>query len=242
MTALRGRLPPVSVARHGLLLALLTAGCAPAAPANPKTVEPDWNAQVSAVRSGDSREIVVKKSAVSAAELGMLADGCGRLETLEIDHCELDRAAAEAVGSLNDLRKLKLGGPVDDETLQHIVRAENLTTLNLPEGRFSDSGLEAVSSLPRLQLLRFHSPHVTDDGLRHLAGMRSLRFLHVIDTPVTDAGLRHLHRMTWLESFYLDGGECSEAGLYELLRQLPRLHFHRDQLHLPEDPRAHPHD
>jgi hypothetical protein len=71
--------------------------------------------------------------------------------------------------------------------------------------------------------------------------MNSLRFLHLIDVPITDAGLAHVSGMTWLESFYLDGGDCTDAGLRGLLQALPELHFHRDQLHLPDDPHAHPH-
>ena len=47
--------------------------------------------------------------------------------------------------------------------------------------------------------------------------------------------------MEQLESFYLDGGRVTEDGLMALLEALPKLHFHRDQQHLPDDPRADDH-
>jgi hypothetical protein len=71
--------------------------------------------------------------------------------------------------------------------------------------------------------------------------MPALRFLHLIDVPVTDAGIAHLQSMSRLESFYLDGGRCTDDGLRALLRALPDLHFHLDQLHLPGDPKADDH-
>jgi hypothetical protein len=228
-----------------LCAAATVAGCSPTArdadEAAGMPVEAAWSEQVAAVRAGESREIVVQTRPVSTTELLDMAKGCERLQVLEIDECDADEHCYAAIGDLARLRTLKLGAPVDDEALAQIVRAEQLTTLNLPQARFTDAGLEAVASLPNLQLLRFHSPLVTDAGLQPVSGMKSLRFLHLIDVPITDAGLKHLHAMTWLESFYLDGGNCTDESLYALLDALPELHFHKDQLHLPEDPHGHPH-
>lgn len=204
--------------------------------------EPDWSAQVAAVRAGETVAIRVRESTVTANDLAELSEGCGRLRVLEIDDCSAEDAQLEVIRRLPQLQTLKLGADVGDAGVQHLAAARNLTTLNLPRARFTDEGLRQIAALPELQLLRFHSPHVTDAGLAHVAGIQSLRFLHLIDVPITDAGLPHLYGMTQLESFYLDGGRCSDAALGELLRALPQLHFHRDQLHLPEDPRAHPHD
>lgn len=230
----------------GVLVAAWICGCSPpprdvAAAAGSATAAP-WAEQVANVRAGRSREIIVPSDPVTAAELLELTEGCRGLRVLEIGRCEMNAEAAAAIGDLVELQKLRLGAPVDDAALAHLARAQRLTSLNLPRARFTDAGLAQISLLPRLQLLRFHSPHVTDAGLQSIAGMKSLRFLHLIDAPITDAGLEHLHGMTWLESFYLDGGNCTEDGLYALLEALPGLHFHKDQLHLPDDPRRHPHD
>lgn len=233
----------------GIILLVVLTGCRPDRPTEVPAgdvvavdgAEPEWAAQVAAVRAGEADKISVRESTVTAADLAELSQGCDRLRVLEIDDCVADDAALAVIGRLPQLRMLLLGAEVGDAGMQQLAAAERLATLNLPQGRFSDEGLREIAALPELQLLRFHSPHVTDEGLAHIAGMQSLRFLHLIDVPITDAGLPQLHGMTQLESFYLDGGDCSDAALGELLRALPQLHFHRDQLHLPDDPRAHPH-
>jgi len=130
---------------------------------------------------------------------------------------------------------------VGDAQLRELAGLENLEQVNLRRGRFTDEGLQVLSTLPNLTHLRFHSPEVTDAGMAHIRKMEKLRALHVIDTPITDRGLEHLYGMSWLESFYLDGGNCTADGLAELLENLPELHFHLDQLHLPDDPKKHPH-
>lgn len=234
---------PIRSAAPCFLAALLLSGCKSSMQdSTGPPVEAAWGEQVASVRSGASTEIIVQSRPVTAAELLDLAEGCERLRDLEIDDCDVTAEAAAAIGNLAELQKLKLGAPVDDAALAQLARARQLTTLNLPHARFTDAGLASIATLPGLQLLRIHAPNVTDDGMPHIASMKSLRFLHLIDVPITDAGLEHLHGMSWLQSFYLDGGNCTDDGLYALLTALPDLHFHKDQLHLPDDPRAHPHN
>jgi hypothetical protein len=194
------------------------------------------------VRSGRAREIRALGQTIGPSDWAALADGCSGLFVLEVAHAEIEDSHLAVVAALPGLKRLRLGAPVGDVGIAHLEACQELTVLNLPASAISDSGLAQLSQFPRLELLRFHSPHVTDAGLAQIAGLRSLRFLHLIDVPVTDAGLAHLHAMTWLESFYLDGGHCTDEGLSALLRALPDLHFHKDQLHLPGDSRAHPHE
>jgi hypothetical protein len=209
---------------------------------NAPAPERQWAEQVQGVRDGRSVQIRVESASISSIEWNELNDGCAALQVLEVAHAELQDDALQVVAVLPNLTRLKLGAPIADAGAAHIAVAQQLEILNLPEAEFTDAGLASLSTLPRLQLLRIHSPHVSDAGLSHIAGMQSLRFLHLIDVPVTDAGLKHLYEMTWLESFYLDGGRCTDEGLSALLKALPNLHFHNDQLHLPGDPHAHPHD
>ncbi|REJ90159.1 MAG: hypothetical protein DWQ34_17915 [Planctomycetota bacterium] len=205
--------------------------------------EQSWGEQVAAVRQGRSRQIIVKRQMITASEWADLREDCESLHVLEVGNAEgLAPADLRVLAGLPELSRLKLVAPIDDAGMEQIAPVKSLTVLNLPAAEFSDAGLAHAAQLPRLELLRFHSPHVTDAGLEHVSRMTSLRFLHLIDVPVTDAGITHLHRMTWLESFYLDGGDCTDEGLSALLTALPDLHFHKDQLHLPGDPLAHPHD
>jgi hypothetical protein len=193
------------------------------------------------VRAGRSKRIVVAQAPVTAAEFAQLTDGCTALEILDLERVEITAEALAVIPRLPRLKRIKLGGEVDDAGLEHLIRAMELTAVNLPSGEFTDRGLELLAKLPHLELLRFHSPNVTDDGLRQIAAMPALRFLHLIDVPVTDAGIAHLHSLSRLESFYLDGGQCTDQGLQALLAALPELHFHLDQLHLPGDPQADDH-
>lgn len=240
----------ISRLRGPLLLLTLGLACAPGCqrsqPAAPEaqrreSAELGWTDQLQAVHSGSARRIAVRSQRITGAMLHELADGCEALEVLELDDVAAAPGDLDVLSRLPRLRRLKLGGPVDDAGAARIADVHELVTLNLPGGRFTNAGLERLAGLPRLELLRFHSPNVTDDGLRHIAEMPSLRFLHLIDVPVSDAGIAHLHAMTGLESFYLDGGACTEAGLRALLAALPRLHFHYNQLHLPDDPNADEH-
>jgi hypothetical protein len=209
---------------------------------NAPAPERPWAEQVQDVRDGRSTQVRVESPSISSAEWNELSDGCAALKVLEVANAELPDDALQVVAALPNLTRLKLGAPIGDAGAAHLAAAQQLEVLNLPAADLTDAGLALLATLPRLQLLRFKSPRVSDAGLSHVAGMPSLRFLHLIDVPVTDAGLAHLHAMTWLESFYLDGGRCTDEGLSALLKALPNVHFHKDQLHLPGDRHAHPHD
>lgn len=195
-----------------------------------------------AVRQGASTRLQWEGRSLTTAQLQMLLAGCDRLTILEVEHDSSDsELVGEILRSLPRLERLKLTGPVEDSLLRAIATVPSLKILNLPGGQFGDDAFASLAEHPQLELLRFHSSQVTDAGLSSVTMIPKLRFLHLIDVPVTDVGLRHLHGLTQLESFYLDGGHCTEEGLSELIRQLPKLHFHWNDLHLPDDPRKHPH-
>lgn len=229
-----------------ILITIAASGCRPAADATPPApaaaaVEATWSDQLAAVRAGRSRQVSVTQSPVTPSQFAELADGCAALEVLDLAALADVAPDLTVVAQLPNLHRIRLDAPVDDAGLEQLSRAAELKSINLPSGTFTNRGLAQLAKLPNLELLRFRSPNVTDDALPHIAAMPSLRFLHLIEVPVTDAGIAHLHSMTQLESLYLDGGRCTDAGLRALLSALPDLHFHRDQLHLPNDPRADDH-
>lgn len=203
--------------------------------------EPTWETQLAAVRDGSATRIAISQQLVTPDQWRQLADGCEAIERLEVDAGEMTAADLELLAALPNLTLLKLGAEVDDDGMAHIATVESLEVLNLPEGRFHDQSLTLLADLPRLKQLRFHSPHVTDDGMRIIATLPSLRYLHIISCPITADGLKHMYGMTELQSFYLDGSDIEDEAVYELLESLPSLHFHRDQLHLPDDPHGHEH-
>jgi hypothetical protein len=237
---LRLQLPPTL-----LLIAGFASGCVEAPQPQlrvPQPAEAGWEEQVQQVRSGQSSAIVFASQPVSPDQWHMLQEQCRSLQRLDVDGRLLLGDDLQLLIDLPELQRLKLTGVVDDAAMAQIATLDGLKVLNLPEGVFSDAGLQQLEGLKQLELLRFSSPNVTDAGLTVVPKLKSLRFLHLINVPLTDAGLQQLHGLKNLESFYLDGGRCTDEGLYALLRALPRLHFHRDQLHLPDDPHTHPHD
>jgi hypothetical protein len=203
--------------------------------------ELSWAEQISAVRSAQHAIIRMTTVPVSEEQWRDLAEGCDALTDIDVETVDAPPASLSILSSLPQLRQLRIGSEIDDAGLRHIAQTAPLRVLNLPQGRFTDAGLARLSALPRLELLRFHSPHVTDEGLKRIAELPALRFLHLINVPITDDGLTHLYGLDRLESFYLDGGRCTADGLSRLLKRLPDLHFHYNQLHLPDDPHAHPH-
>lgn len=143
-------------------------------------------------------------------------------------------------GESEEIRLYK--NPVSDAQLEELAGLEKLKRINLADSAITDEGLALIAKhAPQLELLRLGSPNITDAGMSHVAEMKKLRFLHLINVPITDAGLKPLATMSWLESFYLDGGKATDEGLSELILAVPKLHFHRDQQHLPNDPRKDKH-
>ena len=180
---------------------------------------------------------------VSEVELDQIAE-LKDLEVLELYRlsCPNDELA-QCLAGLTKLRRLRLQGiTIGESVLESIALMQSIEVLNIPDSSMTDEQLGSIAKLPKLQLLRFGSPHVSDDSMPSLAEAQSLRFLHFLNVPVTDDGLRHLHGMHHLESLYIDGGNETEDGIRALLKANPDLHFHRNQLHIVDDPNADQHD
>ncbi len=229
----------------GALLIVLAVGCdtEPQKPVESvaATRELSWSEQLSEVQSGRRTEMRITHSVVTIENWETLSTGCESLEVLDVESLHVQGDAFALLSRLPRLRQLRIGSPIRDSDLNDIVSVTSLRVLNLPRGEFTDDGLRGLATLPDLELLRFHSPHVTDLGMQSIANFPSLRFLHLIDIPITDDGLRHLEGFEQLESLYLDGCSCTDDGILRLLKSLPALHLHRDQLHLEEDPHVHEH-
>lgn len=197
---------------------------------------PEFLADLEICVSGGSKKLLCR-DVVGEAELASIAL-LDQLEHLELYKCNapLD-VVQEAISQLSNLRRLRLEDiAVDDEFVTGICARNPLEVLNLPNAEFGDHGLKEIAAAPQLFLLRFGSRHVTDDGIAALAKSTSIRFLHLLHVPITDEGLAHFHTMKHLESFYIDGGSESEDGVWELLKANPGIHFHRNQLHVADDP------
>lgn len=217
--------------------ALAPAGCSDRYRlADPEPAEATLAEQIQAVRQGESREIRLELAA--AGDLAPVHDLPG-LKRLILERATVTDAGIAALQDLPALEEVRIfGGHIGDAALEHLCSFASIQRLNLPETEITDQGLAALSRLPQLVQLRLGSRHVTDAGMDEVAKLAHLRFLHLLDVPITDAGLLKLQGMTWLESLYLDRVDAvTDEGLDRLLKALPGVHFHRDQQHLPGDPK-----
>lgn len=193
-----------------------------------------------AVKAGqnDVRELIAREPVDDDAlkRIGARSN----LEVLELHQvsCSAD-ALARCIQQLPRLKALRVEGMViTSPTLVAVSQLRELEVLNLPTADFNDETLAAIARMPKLQLLRFGSSDVTDRGLSLLNEAPALRFLHLLNVPITDVGLQAFHDMSQLESFYIDGGNETDEGIQALLKANPTIHFHRNQLHVPDDPNA----
>lgn len=228
------------IALLGCALICIQCGCGSNTERTEGPSIPSLESQTLAVQRGDSREIHLEVP-LDEAGFGQLR-GLTGLEALSLMQVEGSDNMADVLSSLKGLRQLRLEkAPIGDSLARAIGSLPKLSSINLPNCIVSNDGIETWPLLSDLVLLRIGSPNLSDSALETIAKMKSLRFLHLIDVPITDVGLKHLYPMEHLESLYLDGGRVTEDGLMALLEALPKLHFHRDQQHLPNDPSANNH-
>ena len=67
-----------------------------------------------------------------------------------------------------------------------------------------------------LDTLGLNGTMITDSGLDYLKGVKRLENLYLVDTQVTDAGLVHLKEPTRLWMLYLPFTRVTDAGLVHL--------------------------
>ena len=215
-------------------------GCGLKTERTEKRPSPSMLEQVLTVQQGNSREI---RSSATIDEAGFeQLRGLTGLEILSLTHADVSDKIADVLSSLEGLRQIRLEkANIGDPSARAIGNLPKLSSINLPNCIISDEGIKEWPLLNELVLLRIGSPNLSDSAIETVVKMTSLRFLHLIDVPITDVGLKHLYRMEHLESFYLDGGHVTQDGVTALLEAMPKLHFHRDQQHLPNDPRGKDH-
>jgi hypothetical protein len=234
--------PLISCLMLGVALAsFATCGCRDQASAKKTVAAPSrasWLEQVSGVRSGKSRTISIPTA--SKADWEMLRTGCEPLEVLEIDEELPWGADADVLTALPNLRRLKLHGEFSDAQAATVGGLPKVSELLISSPKLTNEGVISLCRLPLIQL-RLETPFGSDAAVLEISKLKQLRFLHLIGFAISDGALQELAKLPSLESFYLDRAICTDEGLSALLKQRPDLHFHRDQVHLPDDPKKHEH-
>lgn len=200
-------------------------------------IQTAWRDQIAAVTSGQSTAIVLPDLNLPPATLDALAEVADKVTELNLSGDQL-ASKLDQITRCTALKVLHLRTELGDRELQAIAQMPNLEVLDLPLAlSVTDAGLEAIAEHPKLLLVRLRAPQVTDAGLKAFARIPKLRWLHLMEVPLTDAGLLVFQEMPRLESLYLDGDRATDEGLSNLVLARRDLHFHRDQVHIPSDPR-----
>lgn len=105
--------------------------------------------------------------------------------------------------NVEGLYKLRLGGHISDDGLEHLKALRHLKSLDVHVLGITDAGVAHLESLTDLERLNLTYTKVTDAGLRHLTGMRRLKWLGLNYTQVTQAGVSQLQRS--LEATLIEG-------------------------------------
>jgi len=102
------------------------------------------------------------------------------------------------------------------------LRGLNLKKTGFEKTMISNSGLEKLSGLAKLEFLDVSGNRVTNDGLQHLQPLTRLRELYLSLLPINDAGLTHLATLKNLERLELVYSEgfagpiVTDAGIHPL--------------------------
>jgi hypothetical protein len=196
-----------------------------------------WFSQIADVKEGKTSAIALPDMNLQSSCLDRLSDVADKVTELNLSGDQLANKL-EQITRCTRLKVLHLRTELGDRELQAIAQMPNLEVLDLPLAlSVTDAGLEAIAEHPKLLLVRLRAPQVTDSGLKAFARMPKLRWLHLMEVPLTDAGLLVFQEMPRLESLYLDGDRATDEGLSSLVLARRDLHFHRDQVHIPSDPR-----
>ncbi len=195
---------------------------------------------------GDNRydfvyRIAFCESALSAKDLTNIRVFPDLYE-LRLTDCRLDSAATRKLGSLGNMRGLRIErgslqgldslaweplselewlvledldlSPLDCRRMQVLAKC---TTLGLVSSQLTDAQVQPLN-LPSLNMVRLQGKELSDAGLTFLAHSPDLQFLTVNDSQVSGRGVRFLHPNVKLLALNLNGSAVSPAGLEEIAK------------------------
>ncbi len=138
------------------------------------------------------------------------------LDLLNLDFAGPDDLAPLA--KLSHLESLSLKpSPHDDRCLQHLKDLKSLKQLDLRTTWLTDSGVDALAKLDRLEIVRFDGSKLTEVGLAKLAAIPTLKKILLEPLPrLNDACLASLDKLNSLPTLCLTASDVTDAGLTHL--------------------------
>jgi hypothetical protein len=121
------------------------------------------------------------------------------------------------------------GHRVTDSTLEALDAMNRLQRLGLDGTNATNAGLERLQGFHELKVLDIRRMNMTDVGLENIARLKQLEYLTLYDTQLTDAGLEKLTGLNKLAILYLEDTRVTDLGLERLqrMKQLTQLWLFR---------------
>jgi hypothetical protein len=144
-----------------------------------------------------------------------------KLESLQLDGCDISKDTLERLTSLKSLKSLSLSRiDLKDDGAKAIGKLTQLESLNLSGCRINDNQALDLSGLTKLTHLALGKNNsycgddapLTDKGMAVLKNFPNLQVLNLNGAGVTDAGLEHIKDHKQLTSLNVSGTNISDKG------------------------------
>jgi Leucine-rich repeat (LRR) protein len=152
--------------------------------------------------------------------------GLQKMETLWIDGANISDLSLKEVGKLKKLETLILDGTkLTGKGLKELAALTELELLSLSQSRALsrefNTGIEALSKLPKLRTLVLSEANVTDLALPYIAKLTRLNSLDLAHTEITDDGLKALVPLSDIRILSLGHTKVTGKGAKQLQDLLP---------------------
>ncbi len=159
------------------------------------------------------RDLTLSSSALKGPGFVYLVD-MKDLRVLDVGNIPASDSDLAALGKLNQLESLRLGGPnITDAGLTHL-RGLDLRKLSLWKCQISPRGLAQAEGLSQLESLLLDDLRV--DDLQPLQALKRLERLRILNTQLTDESLGPLKKFRGLKWFGIDSPQITDAGMIPL--------------------------
>ena len=140
------------------------------------------------------------------------------LEELYLAGTTIGDGALEFIATMPAIRKLRLSNDsISDDGLKNLSALQDLVELDISEDSLlTDSGMQHLSGLTKLQKLNLWRVQIGDTGVQYLKPLTNLKWLNLDNTRLSDAGLPALKGMQNLTFLHLGSTSVSDAGLIHL--------------------------
>ncbi len=146
-----------------------------------------------------------------------------KLERLEVHAPVMTRAAARAIGTLTNLKVLRLSSESwTDDSTQSIATLSKLEELELMDTKMTNKSAKTLGSFTQLKTLNIQGAKIEDSGVLHLAALRNLTSFSNTDSLITDKGIETLVKLPKIRYLNLSHSKVGNAGA-KLLLSHPRI-------------------